>query len=123
MPPETDAEVARRAILDIVGEDDWGLWEIFATVNGAVPGRDEAAVRALAAGAVRTLAAQRLVEVVSGRLLDDGPTTPADLAVLDTPAAWEPAGEQPSYLGLRITPAGEEAYYAMLREDSGSSGG
>jgi hypothetical protein len=121
--PETDAELARRAVLDSAGEDDWGLWEIFATVNGALPGRDDAAVRALAAGAVRELAAQGLVEVLSGRLLDDGPTTPADLAVLDTPAAWEPAGEQPSYLGLRITPAGEEAYYAMLHEESGSTRG
>jgi hypothetical protein len=79
--PETDAELARRAVLDSAGEDDWGLWEIFGT------------------------------------------TTPADLAVLDTRAAWEPAGEQPSYLGPRITPAGEEAYYAMLREDSGSTQG
>jgi hypothetical protein len=119
----TDAELARRAVLDSAGEDDWGLWEIVAAVNSALPGRDEAALHALAAGAVRELAAEGLVQVVSGRLLDDGPTAPADLAVLDAPAAWEPAGDQPSYLGLRITPAGEAAYYAMLRDDSGSTRG
>jgi hypothetical protein len=112
----SDRELARRAVLDSAGEDDWGLWEILAAVRSALPGRDEADLRTLAAGAVRALAAEGLVEVLSGRLLDEGPATPADLAVLDTPAAWAPAGEQPSYLGLRITPAGEAAYYAMLRE-------
>jgi hypothetical protein len=114
----SDADLARRAVLDSAGEDDWGLWEILAAVRTALPGRDEDALRSLAAGAVRELAGDGLVEVRSGRLLDDGPTAPADLAVLDAPAAWEPAGEEPSYLALRITPAGEQAYYAMLRDEA-----
>jgi hypothetical protein len=29
---------------------------------------------------------------------------------------WEPAGDAPSYLSLRITSSGERAYYEQLRE-------
>jgi hypothetical protein len=119
----TDAELARRAVLDSAGEDDWGLWEIFGTVNSALPGRDEAAVRALADGAVRSLVADGLVEVRRGRALHNERAQPVSLDQLDERRAWEPAGDEPSYLSLHITPAGEAAYYAMLLEDSGSTRG
>jgi hypothetical protein len=95
-------------VLDIAGEDDWGLWEVLATVRAELPGREEAELRALAAGAVRELIAAGLVELRRGRGLDDErDTVPADPADLE----WEPAGEQPSYLSLHITSAGERAYY------------
>jgi hypothetical protein len=116
MSEPTDHEVARRAVLDSAGEDEYGAWEILAAVRSALPDRDEATQRSLAAGAVRSLAGDGLVELVRGRALDGGPAKPADAGELDAPGAWEPAVEQPSYLSLRITPAGEDAYYAMLRD-------
>jgi hypothetical protein len=95
-------------VLDSAGEDDWGLWEVLATVRTEFPGRDEAELRALAAGAVRELVAEGLVELRHGRGLDDErDTVPADPADLE----WEPAGDEPSYLTLHITPAGARAYY------------
>jgi hypothetical protein len=107
-----DAEQARRAVLDSAGEDEFGLWEILAAVRTALPGRDESALRTLAAGAVRELIGEGLVELRRGRALDNEATVPADAAVLE----WEPAGDAPSYLSLRITSSGERAYYEQLRE-------
>jgi hypothetical protein len=94
-------------VLDSAGEDDWGLWEVLGTVRTELPGRDEAELRALAAGAVRELVAEGLVELRRGRGLHNEETAPADPADLQ----WEPAGDEPSYLTLHITPAGERAYY------------
>jgi hypothetical protein len=112
----TDADRARWAVLDSVGEDDYGLWEILAGVRSALPGRDEACWRALADAAVRALAADGLVELRRGRALHNERAQPVSLDQLDEPRAWEPAGDEPSYLTLHITPAGEDAYYAMLRK-------
>ena len=95
-------------MLDSAGEDVWGLWEVLGGIRTEFAGREEAELRALATGAVRALIDEGLVEVRRGRGLDDEQdTVPADPAQLE----WEPAGEQPSYLTLHITPAGERAYY------------
>jgi hypothetical protein len=112
----SDSELARRAVLDSAGEDDWGLWEILAGVRSALPGRDEAEWRTLADGAVRSLAGEGLVELRRGRALHNERAQPVSLDQLDERRAWEPAGDEPSYLTLHITPGGKEAYYAMLRE-------
>ena len=96
-------------MLDSAGEDDWGLWEVLAGIRTEFPGRDEAELRALAAGAVRALVAEGLVELRRGRGLHDEATVPADPAEL----AWEPAVDEPGYLTLHITPAGERAYRAL----------
>ncbi len=111
-----DSDLARRAVLDSAGEEEWGLWEILAGVRSALPGRDEAQWRALADGAVRSLAADGLVELRRGRALHNDRAQAVSLDQLDERRAWEPAGDEPSYLSLHITPAGEAAYYAMLRE-------
>jgi hypothetical protein len=80
-------------------------------VRSALPGCDEAEWRELAADAVRSLAADGLVELRRGRALHNEPAAPVGLDRLD----WEPAGDAPSYLTLHITPAGEQAYYAQAR--------
>jgi hypothetical protein len=112
----SDPDVARRAVLDSAGEDEYGLWEILAGVRSALPGRSEDEWRALAAGAVRSLAGDGLVELRRGRALDNEPAQRVSLDQLHELRAWEPSGDEPSYLTLHITPAGEQAYYAMLRE-------
>jgi hypothetical protein len=104
-----DAELARRTVLDSAGEDEYGLWEILAAVRTEFAGRDEAELQTLAAGAVRELIGEGLVELRRGRGLDNEETVPADPARLE----WEPAGDEPSYLTLHITPAGERAYRAL----------
>ena len=109
----SDSDVARRAVLDSAGEDDFGMWEILAGVRTALPGRSEDELRALAAGAVRDLVADGLVELRRGRALHNERAQPVDLDQLDARLAWEPAGDEPSYLTLHITPAGEQAYYAQ----------
>jgi hypothetical protein len=112
MPPRSSSEIARREVLDSAAEDDCGLWEILAGVRSALPGRSEHEWRALADAAVRSLAADGLVEVRRGRALHNEPAQPVTLDRLD----WEPAGDEPSYLTLHITPAGQA-------KDSGSTRG
>ena len=109
----SDPDVARRAVLDSAGEDEYGLWEILAAVRSALPGRSEDDLRALAAGAVRSLAGDGLVELRRGRALHDDRAQTVGLEQLDERRAWEPAADEPSYLTLRITPTGEQAYYAQ----------
>jgi hypothetical protein len=65
---------------------------------------------------VRSLAAEGLVELRRGRALHNERAQSVSLDQLEELRAWEPAGDEPSYLTLHITPAGEAAYYAMLRE-------
>ena len=109
----SDPDVARRAVLDSAGEDEYGLWEILAAVRSALPGRAEAEWRSLADGAVRGLAADGLVELRRGRALDNDRAQVVSLDQLNELRAWEPSGDEPSYLTLHITPAGEQAYYAQ----------
>jgi hypothetical protein len=109
---------ARDAILDSIGEDEYGTWELLAAVRTALPDLEEDELRTTARQAFAGLEADGLVELWRGRALQGGPTERADVSALDAPGAWEPAGEEPSYLTAAITPAGEEAYYALLRRQA-----
>jgi hypothetical protein len=112
---------ARDALLDSAGEDDYGIWEMLAAVRSALPDVDEDERRRLAREALADLESRGLVELVRGRALHGGPVEPVPLSELDAPEAWEPAGDEPSYLSVRITPAGEDAYYEMLRAEAEGS--
>lgn len=114
MTEPTDIDRAEYALLDFAGEDDWGLWEAMDVIRTVFPELDEQAGRALAGRAIANLVERGHLRLLRGRALDeDGPAEPADVSALADPASFEPAGDAPEYLSIAITPAGEEAYYAL----------
>lgn len=115
---------ARELLLDTLGDDDFATWELLWVLGAQLPEMPDEELRALARAALGALVADGLAEIRRGRSLHDGgPARPVDASELDAPDAWEPAGDAPSYLAAGLTPAGEEAYYALLHRQAGDAGG
>lgn len=110
---------AREVLLDTLGDDDFGTWELLWVLGAQLPDMPDDELRAVARTALGGLVVEGLAEIRRGRPLHDGgPARIVDASELDAPDAWEPAGDQPSYLSAGLTAAGEEAYYAFLHRQA-----
>lgn len=109
--PVAVAENAAQ-ILDLVVEDDYGLWEVLWRLCGRE--YDRALARHRAAQALKHLLRSGWVELMAR----EGPTgAPRALnadevtKVLSRPESWEEPGKDARQVVVSVTPAGEAAYY------------
>lgn len=117
--PDAEWERARLEVLSSVHEDDYGVWEVLAGVNGAVPGLPAAHLLRLTQAVVLDVLQSGWATLSFGRLVHNEPSSELSPdqwpGVLTDTAAWDPfaRGEGDPYHSLSSTPAGVEAYYEL----------
>jgi hypothetical protein len=115
----SDRVVANYEVLSSGHEDVYGLWEIAAGVNGAVPDRAVAYVLRLAQTVVLDLLNRGLLVLRYGRELEnkDSVLIPVEqhASVIAEIASWDPyaRGEEDPYYTVRATPEGIAEYYQL----------
>jgi len=102
-----------ETILDLVVEDDYGLWEVLWRLKSTEPGVSEA--RAIESATKAVLQMNRKGLVVLGRRSAGGSALIPDVevpGVLSDPDSWREPQTMSEGVFVRATASGEDAYYS-----------